>query len=111
MFARTFSPAISLSLSLTALMAQTRVPLPEIPADQKAYTQANGLDDPEQKITALMKFRSDFPESAMLRSADTAILTTLVKKFPGQRERIRRAAAEAYRRVPDKERGAAANQI
>jgi tetratricopeptide (TPR) repeat protein len=69
------------------------------------------ITDPEQRIAALLKFKADFPDSALLAGADQAILSTLIKKLPGQTDRIRHFASEALRRAPRNSRGALAITI
>jgi hypothetical protein len=63
-------------------------PPPPMPADRTAYMAASALKDPAKKIEALEKFAADFPDSSMLPTAHQTILTTLVQKFPEQKDRI-----------------------
>ena len=95
------------ALALSAAQAQS----PETPPDAKAYTAASRTMDPQQKIDALEKWKKDFPDSEMQESADQLILSTLVKHFPQQQDRIRKLAADIYRAAPEKNRGSVANQI
>ena len=95
------------ALALSAAQAQS----PETPPDAKAYTAASRTMDPQQKIDALEKWKKDFPDSEMQDSADQLILSTLVKHFPQQQDRIRELAAGIYRTAPEKNRGSVANQI
>ena len=64
----------------------------EMPPDVQAFNDANKISDPEKKIAALQKFKSDFPKSSMLAAVDTDILSVLVKSFPAQTDRIRNMA-------------------
>lgn len=77
---------------------------PETPPDVKAYRDATRETDPEKKIAALEKFKKDFPESQMRSNADTAILSTLVTKFPAQQARIRKFASATYKAAPEKDK-------
>ena len=95
------------ALALSAAQAQS----PETPPDAKAYTAASRTMDPQQKIDALEKWKKDFPDSEMQESADQLILSTLVKHFPQQQDRILKLAAGIYRAAPEKNRGSVANQI
>jgi thiol-disulfide isomerase/thioredoxin len=83
----------------------------ETPPDTKAYTEASRIMDPEKRIAALEKFKTDFPDSAMLQQADMAILGTLVTRLPGQTARIRELAAKMYGGASEKNRGSVASQI
>jgi thiol-disulfide isomerase/thioredoxin len=83
----------------------------ETPPDVKAWREANKVTDPEKKIEALEKFKHHFPESQMLDSADDTILSTLVKKMPGETARIRHFAASMYARAKDKDKGRVAYNI
>src|SRR5450759_2878442 len=72
--------ALCFSLALSGASAQTtpataQPPKPtagyeakpaarETPPDQKAYTDAGKIADPEKKIAALEKFQTDFPDSS-----------------------------------------------
>ena len=121
---RVYFPAILLSLALTAAIAQTPQPAkpaedtkaapkaaPEVPADRKAYTDANKVTDPKEKIAALEKFRKDFPDSQLAGSASTMILSTLVQKFPEDTARIQQTADKIYATADKKDKGRMAGQI
>jgi thiol-disulfide isomerase/thioredoxin len=101
-------PAFCLSIALATGSAQTETPRPP---DQQAYSEAGKLTDPARKIEALEKFKADFPKSAMRSAADSAILSTLVKKFPGQKSRIARQAKAMYASAEARNKGSVANQI
>jgi thiol-disulfide isomerase/thioredoxin len=77
-------------------------PARETPPDQKAYTEASRITDPEKKIEALEKWKKDFPDSAMRSMANRTILSTLINKFPDQKDRIKDFAASMYRGAPDR---------
>jgi thiol-disulfide isomerase/thioredoxin len=118
-----------LSVALSGGLAQTDPPKPaataaeapkpaataptprETPADQKAYTEANKVKDPAEKLKALEKFKADFPKSDMKSIADSAILSTLVKKFPEQKGRIMKQAKAMYKAAEPRNQGSLANQI
>jgi len=121
---RRFFPALCVPVALAAAFAQTETPKPapaeskpaaeaakpETPEDQKAYSAATKVTDPTKKIEALEKFKADFPKSDMLSAADSAILSTLLKKFPEQKGRIAKQAKGMYARAT-KNKGSVANQI
>lgn len=62
--------------------------LPAMPPDRKAYTDAMRITDPEKKIEALEKFVADFSDSFMIGQVNQTILSTLVKTWPDQQDRI-----------------------
>ena len=51
------------SLAISAAIAQTEPSAAENPPDQQAYLDANKISDPEKKIAALEKLKTDFPDS------------------------------------------------
>jgi thiol-disulfide isomerase/thioredoxin len=83
----------------------------ETPPDIKAYTEAGKLTDPDQKIAAYEKLKKDFPESSMLSSADSAILSTLLKSKPDQKERIRKLANSIYKDAEAKDKKASKGNV
>ena len=83
----------------------------ETPPDTKAYEDATRITDPAEKIAALEKFKQDFPKVRLVRSADQTILSTLVKKFPGQTDRIRKQAKAMYSGAPANQKSSVAGQI
>ena len=117
MNSRIVVPALFLSIALAPAIAQTESAQDEpkaareISPDLKAYNEANRIAEPQKKIDALEKWKTDFPASPMLQSADRAILTTLVQKFPGEKDRIHKVADAMYRAAPEKNRGAVATQV
>ena len=64
--------------------------------DQKAYTEAGKITDPEKKIAVLEKFKTDFPDSMYVSSADSQIFSTLIQKMPERKDRIRQAAKAMF---------------
>jgi hypothetical protein len=68
----------------------------ETPPDVRAYAVARSLSDPEKKIAALEKFKTDFPASPMAEQVDEQIVSTLLKKLPEQKARIRAKAKSMY---------------
>ncbi len=115
MHLRAFVVALGLSIGNTIGHAQTETPKPapvrETPADQKAYNDASRTMDPKAKLEALEKFKTDFPKSDMRPAADSAILSTLVKKFPGQKGRIMKQAKMMYAGAEARNQGSTANEI
>jgi thiol-disulfide isomerase/thioredoxin len=109
-------PALCLTFGLAALTAQTSDaptarPARETPPDQKAYTEASRINDQQKKLEALEKFKTDFPDSSMKTAADNAILRTLVKSFPKQKDRIYKQAKTLYKTASETQKGSVANQI
>ena len=94
---------------LTNSFAQTAPPSPQtprpttpaVPTDRSAYLAANGQKDPAKKIEALEKFIADFPDSAMVNTANQTILTTLIQKFPEQKIRITAQADKIIAATPE----------
>src|ERR1022692_2695809 len=68
----------------------------EAPPDQKAYNEATKITDPEKKIAALEKLRTDFPDTRYAAVADSQIFSTLIEKMPQQTDRIRKAARAIF---------------
>jgi tetratricopeptide (TPR) repeat protein len=87
--------ALFLTLAASRAIAQTE-PAAENPPDQQAYLDANKISDPEKKIAALEKLKTNFPGSTWLSLANFRILSTLVQSMPNQTDRIRKAAKAAY---------------
>jgi len=120
MIARLAVPAVTCALALSAALAQTAGPskpappaaakpaeekkAPETPPDLKAFRDILKETDAEKKVAALEKWKTEFPESQMRSSADSAILSTLIAKFPDQQARIRKFAAGRYQAAPEKEK-------
>jgi thiol-disulfide isomerase/thioredoxin len=107
--------ALCLSLVLSGASAQTTPPappppkptagneakpgapaVPEVPPGQKAYNEAAKLADPEKKIAALEKLRTDFPATRYAALADSLIFSTLIEKMPQQTDRIRKSARAIF---------------
>ena len=138
---RTVLPALCFSIAFSAAIAQTSDPpakpepakpepaksepaksdgskpdaarpaVREIPPDAKAYSEAVGKKDLDQRIEALTRFKADFPDSEMRSVADSAILSAILHKQPQDLARARTHAAEMYRSAPLKDRGSLANNI
>ena len=85
--------------------------IPETPPDVKAYTDAVKLTDPQDRIAALQKWKTDFPHSSMRSAADSSILDTLIKKLPDEHERIRKQAKSVYRDGDSRQREQVAGSI
>lgn len=101
---------LPVTLLTLAGLAIAQTPAPETPPDSKAYSEANKITDPKKRVAALEKWKTDFPHSAMRSSADASILSTLVKKLPGQQDRIRKQAKSMYHDAA-KRKGQVANTI
>ena len=101
MTARTFLSALALPLALA--LAQAPAP-PEMPEDAKAYQAASRITDPDKKIVALEKLKQDFPQSNYLQIANNAILGTLLKSKPDDRDRIRKTAEAIYKSAAAKDK-------
>jgi thiol-disulfide isomerase/thioredoxin len=78
----------------------------ETPPDQKAYTEAGKITDPEKKIAVLEKFKTDFPDSMYVSSADSQIFSTLIQKMPERKDRIRQAAKAMFAQSVAKDKAA-----
>ena len=94
-----------------AAAEKPRAAVPELPPDAKAYSEATRIADPEKKIAALEKWKTDFPDSSMRFSADDSILSTLIQRFPGQTDRIRKQAKSVYAAAPRARKGQVANTV
>ena len=119
--------ALYLALALSSAGAQTappaaqppkppagdeaKPPVREIPPDQKAYTDAGKLTDPDKKIAALEKFKADFPESLYASAADSQIFTTLIQKKPPEEQRIRKTAKAMYAEATSKDKKASKGNV
>lgn len=79
----------------------TQATPPSMPADRKAYTDANKITDPDKKVEALEKFIADFPKSATVPSAHQAIFDTLVKNRPEQKDKIVANAEKVIEKAQD----------
>ena len=74
---------------------------PPAPPDRAAFFVATAQKDSAKKIEALQKFVTDFPDSAMMSSANQNILTTLTQKFPEQKDRIVAQVDKIVATTPD----------
>jgi len=81
------------------------------PPDRRAYTAANGIDDPEKKIEALDQFLTDFPSSFSRSFAIRTIVDTLVQNFPDRTDEIRARADKAIESSPDRMRSSMYNML
>ena len=114
--------ALCFSLALSGASAQTppaaaQPPKPaagdeakpaarETPPDQKAYTAASAITDPEKKIAALEKLKADFPDSRYGSIGNSQIFSTLIQKMPEQKDRIRKAAKAMFKESVAKDKAA-----
>ncbi|MEO8371298.1 MAG: Omp28-related outer membrane protein [Candidatus Solibacter sp.] len=126
MTARTFA-AFLFWLALPAAGAQTTptpTPAPkpaagdeakpavrETPPDQKAYTDALKITEPEKKIEALQKMKKDFPDSVYAGIVDSAVFGTLVEKMPDQKDRILKTAKAMYADAVSKDKAASKENV
>jgi thiol-disulfide isomerase/thioredoxin len=116
---RLYVPILCLSLVLTTATAQIPPagddPKPpavrEIPPDQKAYTEASKLTDPEKKIAALEKLKKDFPDAMYATIADLSILSTMLKGLPDEKVRIRKTADAMYKAAVAKDKAASKDRV
>src|SRR5882724_2535643 len=112
MTALNYVPALVISLALATTNAQTPPPAArETPPDLKAYEEAGKLTDPEQKIAALEKVRRDFPTGVYASAADYAILRTLLKSMPDQKDRIRKTSDGIYKAAVSKDKAASKTSV
>jgi thiol-disulfide isomerase/thioredoxin len=104
--------ALCFSLALFGAIAQTtppaapppkpasgeeaKPPVSETPPDQKAFRAATQITDPEKKIAALEKLKSDFPDGNYSSVAEALIFSTLIQKMPEQKDRIRKMAKSMF---------------
>lgn len=59
-----------------------------MPADQKAYTEASRIKNPQKKIEALEKFLEQHPDSNMATQAHLDVLDALIKSQPESEDKI-----------------------
>jgi thiol-disulfide isomerase/thioredoxin len=83
----------------------------QIPPDVQKLSEIRRETDPEKKIAAIEKWKTEFPSSSSLASADITILNTLATKLPAQRERIRKQAETMYKGAGEKNKGNVAYSI
>jgi thiol-disulfide isomerase/thioredoxin len=83
----------------------------ETPPDVKAYREITKETDPAKKIAALEKWKTEFPASSMRDNADLTILRTLAIRMPSQQDRMRKIAADLYKRAEEKDKGYTAYTI
>ena len=88
--------ALCLSLALSGASAQTAPPAPDTPPDEKAFTAAGKIADPEKKVAALEKLKKDFPDSTYVSTATSQIFSTLIQKMPERTDHIRKAAKAVF---------------
>jgi thiol-disulfide isomerase/thioredoxin len=86
-------------------------PAPEIPPEIRALNDARRETDPEKKIAAIEKWKSEYPSSSARASADVTILNTLATKLPKQEDRIRKHAANMYKGAEEKNKGSVAYSV
>lgn len=132
-----FKLAISMILMLSlCVMAQTQQPkdAQEKPKDEKAeekkqqpppparqqpppeftaYSQANRIADPQKRIEALEKVLADFPkaESFIVSMVHQAILSSTVKAWPDQKEKILAQAQKYLALFPEPNRSASSTGV
>ena len=74
---------------------------PPMPPDLKAYQDANRISDPQKKVEALEKVIADFPKSSNIYNVHQAIMNTLIKKMPDQKDRILMHAEKFIETIPE----------
>jgi tetratricopeptide (TPR) repeat protein len=65
-----------------------------LPADQGAFYSTYRFTDPEERLQALKKFLSVFPDSSQIGSARREIFKIIVKQSPGDKKKILEVANE-----------------
>jgi thiol-disulfide isomerase/thioredoxin len=88
--------ALCFLLAFSGASAQTTPAASETPPDQKAYNEATKITDPEEKIAAFEKLKTDFPGSRYASIIDAQIFNTLIQKMPEQKDRIRKTAKAVF---------------
>jgi tetratricopeptide (TPR) repeat protein len=84
---------------------------PPVPPDRKAYLEALKPTDPQLKVAALEKYVADFPDSPGVTSANQTILTTMIKNWPDQQDRIFAHARKSIQMAQDFAKGNAYTSI
>jgi len=79
--------------------APTSSPRPT-PPDVAAMNAALAVRDAAEKLTALEKFKSDFPTSSLLSTADSQMLSTLAT-MPGRAADVPAALDQVLARIPE----------
>jgi tetratricopeptide (TPR) repeat protein len=69
-----------------------------MPADRKAFMDAQRIKDPQKKIEALEKFLEQYPDSFMTNQANLEILDALIKIQPESRDKILARAEQAMQK-------------
>jgi len=82
-FAQTPQPAKPEPAKAEAPKAQA--PKPEPPPEQKAFSAAMAVKEPDKKAEALEKFIADFPDKPMTQFARQEWVNSLVKAYPKDR--------------------------
>jgi tetratricopeptide (TPR) repeat protein len=70
-----------------------------MPPDQKAYSDAARIKDPQKKIEALEKFLEQYPDTFMASSAHLEILDAIIKSQPENKDRILAQADKAMQKA------------
>jgi len=76
-------------------------PAPRPPSpEQLALTAAVAAKDPAERLAALEKMRTDFPQATLLGTVDSQILITLVANFADRTEEITTVFERVIARIP-----------
>jgi Tfp pilus assembly protein PilF len=73
---------------------------PPAPPERAALTAAIAIKEPDAKLAALEKIRTDFPQGANLAAVDAQILSTLVNNFADRTEDITAVFDRILGRIP-----------
>jgi hypothetical protein len=102
-FIRRFATAACLATLLAAAATATYSQTMQLPADQRAFTAARSIADPEQRLAAMRQFLQNYPNSTRIIRAQDDIFDTLVKYFPqrtaeidAQAERILKSSGKDF---------------
>lgn len=105
-------PLVVVLVSVSVLAGQVQNPPPgsgrasgpiaprPVPPEATALTAAMRLTDFAEKLAALEKIRTDFPQASNLSTVDAQILTTLVNGFPDRVPAITEAFDRVIARIP-----------
>ncbi len=76
-------------------VARASMQTQSVEPEQAAYTAAVAIKEPDAKLAALDKIRSEFPHASNLAAVDAQIMSTLLANFPDRVD----AVTEAFERI------------
>src|SRR6185437_10535836 len=82
-----------------------------IPADMRAFTEANSIKDPPAKIEALCKFLEAYPDSSAAQYAVGIVIGAAAKAWPGDPAKLTALGDRLLAITKDGVRGHGAAQI